>query len=109
MLMSTPCAKASKYTPAVYVLSSATGTPRACAAATIAGTSCTSIVTEPGLSVQTSVVFGRRSPSMPAPMSGSYVSTSMPMRLSRPAAMLRLGPYALNGTSAWLPAPQHAR
>ena len=43
----------------------------ACAAAAMAGMSCTSKVSEPGLSVKTSVVLGRISLAMPAPMVGS--------------------------------------
>src|SRR5215207_6302418 len=47
---STPCANASKCTPAEYVLSIATLAPCRCATSAIAGTSCTSIVMDPGLS-----------------------------------------------------------
>ena len=68
---STPCAKASKYTPAEYVLSIATFAPWRCAASAIAGTSCTSIVIEPGLSHHTSRVRSRTSDSIPAPIVGA--------------------------------------
>ena len=46
-------------------------TPRALAAATIAGTSCTSKVRLPGLSMKIALVAGPISSAMPAPISGS--------------------------------------
>ena len=49
----------------------ATSAPAAWAAAEIAGRSLNSIVIEPGVSTQTSLVFGLICAEMPAPMVGS--------------------------------------
>ena len=54
-----------------HVLSSTTFAPRACATAAMAGTSCTSNVSDPGDSVNTMRVFGWNSRSIAAPASGS--------------------------------------
>ena len=69
--MSTPCSSALKYNGVAQVLSSMVSTPRARATAAIAGTSCTSKVSEPGDSMNTTRVSGRIRASMPAPISGS--------------------------------------
>jgi hypothetical protein len=53
------------------VLSSNVVTPRAFAAATIAGTSCTSKLSDPGLSMKIARVFSPIRSAMPAPIIGS--------------------------------------
>ncbi|MCY1542485.1 hypothetical protein D9M68_782330 [compost metagenome] len=70
MHRSTPCASAAKPSGLAQVLSIAVSTPRARAAAVMAGTSSTSIVTVPGDSSQIRRVEGRMSRSMSAPMRG---------------------------------------
>ena len=69
--MSTPCSSGLKYKGVAQVLSIIVSTPRPRATAAIAGTSCTSKVSEPGDSMNTTLVLARISPSMAAPISGS--------------------------------------
>ena len=69
--MSTPCACGEKKSGVAQVLSMMTQAPCACAAAAIAGMSWTSSVSEPGDSVNTTLVLGRISAAMPAPIVGS--------------------------------------
>lgn len=68
---STPWARGLKRSGVAQVLSAATSAPRAWAAATIAGTSCTSMVTDPGDSTQTSGVSSVSRSAMRAPSMGS--------------------------------------
>ncbi len=63
--------RAGKKSGVAQVLSSRVATPLAFAAAQMAGTSCTSIVSEPGLSRKIALVRSPISPAMPAPASGS--------------------------------------
>ncbi len=67
----TPCSNGLKYNPVAQVLSMITGTPRLAAAAAMAGMSCISNVSEPGLSVKTSAVLSWMRSAMPAPIRGS--------------------------------------
>ena len=67
------------------------------------------MVTEPGLSHQIILVFSRIKPDMPAPIMGSYSSTSTPKPRIKPSAIALLGPYAEKGTNAWLPDWQYDR
>ena len=69
--ISTPCSNGLNASPAEYVLSIAVTMPRARATAVIAGTSCTSIVTEPGASTQISFVLALIRSAIPAPIIGS--------------------------------------
>ena len=57
-LRSTPCASGLNSSPAAQVLSSSVSTPRSLARRAIAGTSCISKVSEPGLSITISRVAG---------------------------------------------------
>ncbi len=68
---STPWSNERKKNGVAHVLSSTTFAPRAWATAAIAGMSCTSKVSDPGDSVNTTRVFGRKSRSIAAPASGS--------------------------------------
>jgi len=63
---STPRASAGKKIGVPQVLSISTEALRACATAAIAGTSCTSKVSEPGLSQYTALVLGRNNAAMPS-------------------------------------------
>ena len=78
-LKSTPCASGWKPSGLAQVLSIMVSTPWRRAAAAMAGTSAISMVTVPGASMQIMRVAGRISASMPAPIDGSYSSTSTPM------------------------------
>ena len=66
--MSTPCACGEKNSGVAQVLSAMTQAPRACAAAAMAGMSCTSSDCEPGDSTNTALVLGRISAAIPAPI-----------------------------------------
>ena len=68
---STPCAMAGNSRGVDQVLSSSVTTPAARAAAVMAGTSCTSKVRLPGLSMKSALVAGPISSAMPAPIVGS--------------------------------------
>ena len=68
---STPCSNARKPSGVAQVLSRTTRAPRSCAACAIAGTSCTSNVSDPGDSTKTTLVFGRNARTMSAPSRGS--------------------------------------
>jgi hypothetical protein len=74
------------------VLSSSTVAPRACAAAAIAGTSCTSKLSEPGDSRKTARVLSRMSAAIPVPTSGWKNVVSTPNRLRKRTAKVRVGP-----------------
>ena len=69
--MSAPRACGGKNSGVAQVLSMTTHRSRACAAAAIAGTSCTSKLCEPGASTSTARVFGLNRSAIPAPSSGS--------------------------------------
>jgi len=69
--MSAPWANAAKPSGVAQVLSIMTSTPRACAAAAMAGRSWTSKESDPGDSTYTTLVFARISRTMPPPISGS--------------------------------------
>ncbi|MCY1186520.1 hypothetical protein D9M73_274000 [compost metagenome] len=66
-----PWAIAGKNNGVAQVLSSKVVTPRALAAATIVGTSCTSKVRLPGLSSRIARVFSAIKSAIPPPISGS--------------------------------------
>ena len=68
---STPRSCGGNSSGVAQVLSMSTTAPCRCAAAAMAGMSCISKDCEPGASVNTAVVFGRSSASMPAPSAGS--------------------------------------
>ena len=68
---STPWSNARKPNGVAQVLSITTSASRPCATAAIAGTSCTSKVSDPGDSVNTMRVFGLNQRAIPAPASGS--------------------------------------
>ena len=68
---STPCSNGRKNSGLAQVLSRITVQWRACAAAAMPGTSCTSNVCEPGDSRNTTRVLSRISAAIPAPMQGS--------------------------------------
>jgi hypothetical protein len=68
---STPSAKAGRKYGVAQLLSITTVTPAARAAAAIAGTSCTSNVSDPGDSRKTTFVSGRKSDATPPPTPGS--------------------------------------